>query len=44
VSWWGFAALLVIAALVAIDTYRSEQRGPNSLSKVKYEDEHDMRH
>jgi len=44
VSLWGFAALLVIAVLVAIDSYRSEQRGPNSLSKDEYEDEHDMRH
>jgi hypothetical protein len=44
VSWWGFAALLVLAILVAINSYRSEQRRPAGLSKDENEDEHDMRH
>jgi hypothetical protein len=44
VSWWGFAALLVIAILIAMDRYRSERHRVAGLGDDEYLDEHDMRH
>jgi hypothetical protein len=43
-SLWGFAALLVIAILIEIDSRRSGQRRFTSLDNDEYLDEHDMTH